>query len=62
MIGWLLPHGVIEIPALLIAGQAGLLLSRTLLGRGDRHSLGERLRAQGDLSMLVLGAAVMLVW
>src|SRR5207302_10510035 len=31
LLGWLLPHGVIEIPAILIAGQAGLLLARTLI-------------------------------
>ena len=63
LLGWLLPHGVIEIPACLIAGQAGLLLGRTLLGRGDRLPLGQRLRtARGDLSMLIFGAALMLVW
>src|SRR5438552_2569693 len=27
LLGWLMPHGVIEIPAILIAGQAGLLLA-----------------------------------
>ncbi len=63
LLGWLLPHGVIEIPATLIAGQAGLLLGRTLLGWGDRLPLGERLRVvRGDLALLVFGPAVMLVW
>ncbi|MGB8355526.1 MAG: stage II sporulation protein M [Chthoniobacteraceae bacterium] len=63
LLGWLMPHGVIEIPAILIAGQAGLLLGRTLLGRGDRHPLVERLRAaRGDLVFLILGVSVMLVW
>ena len=32
LLGWLLPHGVIEIPAVLIAGQGGLVLGRTLIG------------------------------
>ncbi len=27
LLGWLMPHGVIEIPAILIAGQAGLMLA-----------------------------------
>lgn len=63
LLGWLLPHGVIEIPACLIAGQAGLLLGRSLLGRGDRHPFGQRLRmVRDDLAMLVFGAAVMLIW
>lgn len=63
MLGWLLPHGVIEIPASLIAGQAGLLLGRTLIGKGDRHPLAQRLRMmRNDLSMLVFGSAMMLVW
>ena len=61
--GWLLPHGVIEIPAILIAGQGGLMLGAALIGRGDRAALGERLRALGpDLATLIGGVAVMLVW
>ena len=63
LLGWLLPHGVIEIPASLIAGQAGLLLGRTLLGKGDRHPLVTRLRmVRGDLALLVYGSAVLLLW
>jgi uncharacterized membrane protein SpoIIM required for sporulation len=61
--GWLLPHGSIEIPAILIAGQAGLVLGATLLGRGRRESIRERLRRSGpDLATLIAGAAVLLVW
>jgi len=63
LLGWLLPHGVIEIPALLIGGQAGLVLARALIGRGDRTPLGKRVRAiGGDLCALVFGLAVLLVW
>ena len=63
LLGWILPHGVVEIPACLVAGQAGLVLGRTLLGRGDRHPLGRRLRmVRTDLAMLVFGSAMMLVW
>ncbi|MEP6673348.1 MAG: stage II sporulation protein M, partial [Chthoniobacter sp.] len=63
MLGWLLPHGVIEIPAILVAGQGGLLLGKALIGYGDRASLNERLRGIGqDLMALVCGFTVMLVW
>jgi uncharacterized membrane protein SpoIIM required for sporulation len=63
LLGWLLPHGIIEIPAILIAGQGGLVLGRALIGRGDRLPLAARLRAIGpDLMMLIYGVAVMLVW
>lgn len=61
--GWLLPHGSVEIPAILIAGQAGLLLGATLLGRGSHLPLAARLRAVGpDLVTLILGVALMLVY
>jgi uncharacterized membrane protein SpoIIM required for sporulation len=63
LLGWLLPHGVIEIPAILIAGQAGLLLGAALIGWKSRTALRERLRnVSGDLVILVLGFAVLLVW
>lgn len=63
MLAWLLPHGVFEIPAILIAGQAGLLLGRTLLGRGGRETLSQRFRAaRPDLALLMFGVSVMLVW
>ncbi len=60
---WLLPHGSIEIPAILIASQAGLVLASALIGRGSRASLHERLRAASpDLATLIGGVAVLLVW
>ncbi|HEY1205382.1 MAG: stage II sporulation protein M [Bryobacteraceae bacterium] len=63
LLGWLLPHGVIEIPAFLIAGQAGLLLASALIGWGRRTTRRERLRAiGGDLVTLAGGVAVLLVW
>ncbi|MDD5705513.1 MAG: stage II sporulation protein M [Kiritimatiellae bacterium] len=61
--GWLLPHGAIEIPAILIAAQAGLLLGMTLLGRRQRQPLTARLRAiAADLATLIGGSALLLVW
>ncbi|HEX4083856.1 MAG TPA: stage II sporulation protein M [Chthoniobacteraceae bacterium] len=63
LFGWLLPHGVIEIPATVIAGQAGLLIGKALLGGRDRTTVKERFRALGpDLMTLIGGVAVMLVW
>jgi uncharacterized membrane protein SpoIIM required for sporulation len=61
--GWLLPHGSFEIPAILIAGQAGLILGRALIGRGTRKNLAERLREiSSDIVTLIGGVAVMLIW
>jgi uncharacterized membrane protein SpoIIM required for sporulation len=63
LLGWLLPHGVVEIPAILVGGQAGFVLAGALLGRGRRQLLWQRLRAVGpDVVTLVAGAAVLLVW
>lgn len=61
--GWLLPHGSVEIPAILLAGQAGLVLGGALLGGGSPDPVRARLRAAGpDIVTLVGGVAVMLVW
>ena len=63
LLGWLLPHGVIEIPAILIAGQAGLVLANALIGWGRRDRLSVRLRAVSrDLTTIITGVALMLVW
>jgi len=63
LFGWLLPHGVIEIPAIMVGGQAGLVLARALLGREDGRPLAARLRAVADdVATLGGGAGLMLVW
>jgi uncharacterized membrane protein SpoIIM required for sporulation len=63
LFGWLMPHGVIEIPAILIAAQGGFVLAGALLGRGQRAALGARMRAAApDVVTLIGGVAVMLVW
>ena len=63
LLGWLLPHGAIEIPAILIAGQAGLVLANALVGRAQRDTLGQRLRIVApDLTTLIAGVGLMLVW
>lgn len=63
LLGWLLPHGIIELPAIFIAGQAGLLLAGALVGWGRRETLRARLRAIApDLVTLIFGVALLLVW
>jgi uncharacterized membrane protein SpoIIM required for sporulation len=60
---WLLPHGVFEIPSILIAGQAGFYLARVLLRRREdrnvRHSMREWLVLVAGLSMMLTWAGVM---
>jgi uncharacterized membrane protein SpoIIM required for sporulation len=63
LMGWLLPHGVVEIPAILIAGQAGLLLGQALIGWNSKESINQRLRSvTGSLVTLISGAALLLIW
>jgi uncharacterized membrane protein SpoIIM required for sporulation len=63
LLGWLLPHGVVEIPAILIAGQAGLMLAGALIGWGKRTPFRTRLREIApDVTTLIFGVAVLLVW
>lgn len=63
LLGWLLPHGVVEIPAILMAGQGGFVLAGALLGRSGGLALGERLRpVWADLATLMGGTAILLVW
>ncbi len=63
LMGWLLPHGVIEIPAILVGGQAGLVIAYALIGWGSRLSRADRLRRiSRDVMTLAAGAAMMLVW
>jgi uncharacterized membrane protein SpoIIM required for sporulation len=63
LLAWLMPHGVIEIPAILIAGQTGLVLANALIGWGKRERLAQRLRLIApDLVTMIFGVGIMLVW
>jgi uncharacterized membrane protein SpoIIM required for sporulation len=63
LLGWLLPHGAIEIPAILLGGQAGFLLASALIGWGSRKTRRQRLREIApDLTTIIFGAGVLLVW
>ncbi|MCF6175525.1 MAG: stage II sporulation protein M [Victivallaceae bacterium] len=61
MLGWLMPHGVIEIPAFILAGQAGVILGNCLLkpAGSRKNALQEKTY---DLAVLICGIAVLLVW
>jgi uncharacterized membrane protein SpoIIM required for sporulation len=63
LFGWLMPHGVIEIPAILIAGQGGFLLASAMIGWESRLSMRSRLRTiSNDLVTLIGGAGSLLIW
>jgi uncharacterized membrane protein SpoIIM required for sporulation len=63
VVAWLLPHGSTEIPAILLAGQAGLVLAGAFIGRRRRVRLRQRLHlVTRDLVTLIFGVAVLLVW
>ncbi|MFC1498475.1 stage II sporulation protein M [Verrucomicrobiota bacterium] len=63
LVGWLLPHGSVEIPAILLAGQAGLILAGAMIGWGKRIPLKARLRAiSRDMVTLIFGVAILLTW
>jgi uncharacterized membrane protein SpoIIM required for sporulation len=59
MTAWLLPHGVFEIPSILIAGQAGFYMARLLLHRREDRNVRQSMR---EWLLLVAGLAMMLVW
>jgi len=63
LLGWLLPHGAIEIPAILLGGQAGFLLASALIGWGSRKPRRQRLREIApDLTTIIFGAGILLIW
>jgi uncharacterized membrane protein SpoIIM required for sporulation len=63
LMGWLMPHGVIEIPAILVGGQAGFVLAGALVGWRSRETRRRRLAAaRADVASLAGGMALMLVW
>jgi uncharacterized membrane protein SpoIIM required for sporulation len=63
LLGWLLPHGSVEIPAILLAGQAGLVIAFQMLKRNSKERMGLRLKkVMPDVCYLISGVAVMLIW
>jgi uncharacterized membrane protein SpoIIM required for sporulation len=63
LVGWLLPHGSVEIPAIVFAGQAGLILASALIGWGNTVPLRQRMRRSSqDLVTIMAGVALLLTW
>ena len=59
LLGWLLPHGVIEIPAFVLAGQAGFVLASALIGWGGARPAiagAPSSRRQGEALAATAGA------
>jgi uncharacterized membrane protein SpoIIM required for sporulation len=59
-VGWVGPHGSIELPCVVIAGMAGFLLARAQLTRGESVAVQIR-RIRPRLVDLVVGASTLLV-
>lgn len=59
--GFVAPHGIIELPAIFIAGGAGLLLGYALINPGDVPRRVALRQAGGEAIKLVMGVAAMLV-
>ena len=58
---FIVPHGALELPAIVLAGASGLMLAGALVFPGDR-TRGQALRAiSGDAVRLVLGAIPLLI-
>lgn len=58
--GWLLPHGVTELSAIVLCGGAGLVLARSLVFPGRFKRL-QNLKLRGrDAGQIALGAVIML--
>lgn len=63
LLGWLLPHGAVEIPSILIAGQAGFILGHALIGFGNAEPMRRRLRqVTPDVMTLAFGLTILLIW
>ncbi len=56
----ILPHGVLELPAICIAGGAGFLLARGLLIPGSL-SRGDAIRREGTNAMKLLGGVILIL-
>lgn len=59
--GWVLPHGVSELSAVIICGAAGLMLARSLILPGRHGRLAALAESGRRAGLLVLGAVVMLL-
>lgn len=58
--GWVLPHGVSELGAIVLCGGAGLMLARALVLPGPSSRLANLAAAGRRAGLIVMGAVVML--
>lgn len=58
--GWILPHGVTELGAIVLCGGAGFLQARAVVFPGRRTRLASLAKAGGQASLIVIGACGML--
>ncbi len=59
LVGWLLPHGIPEIGAVVLCGAAGLHVGRALIDPGRHTHADALLRAGRRASMVVVGCVVL---
>lgn len=60
-VAWVGPHGILELPAFVLSGMAGLMLGRVVLRRDD-GPVGDQLRRIGpDLARILVAVATLLV-
>src|SRR5207249_4037029 len=59
--GFVLPHGVLEIPAILIAGAAGLVIGYAIIAPGRLYRADALRLAMRRAIPLVLGVMILLV-
>jgi uncharacterized membrane protein SpoIIM required for sporulation len=57
----IVPHGSLELPAIVLAGGAGLMLARSLLFPGDLPRMASLRAASGDAAKAVLGVIPLLI-
>jgi len=57
--GWILPHGVTELLAIILCGGAGLVLAQCLIFPGEYSRLRNLARGGREAALVVIGAVVM---
>lgn len=57
---WIMPHGILELTAIFVAGAAGLVLARGLLAPGQRARLDALRRSSHRATLLFLGVVPLL--
>lgn len=59
LLGWLLPHGIPELTAVVLCGAAGLLVAKAVVFPGDRSVAAALRDAGGRAAALVMGSIVL---